>query len=93
MSPQAAGRLALLGLLGGIVELTTVSQISIFGVPADLSPLLVASVGFLCGSVPGAVFGFALGLFVDTALLQTLGVIIELTSVSQVSVVGVPADL
>jgi rod shape-determining protein MreD len=73
-SPQAAGRLALLGLLGGIFQLTTVSQISIFGVPADLSPLLVASVGFLCGSISGAVFGFCLGLFVDTALLQTLGV-------------------
>ena len=74
MSTQAAGRLALLGLLGGIVQLTTVSQVSVFGVPADLSPLLVASVGFLCGSVPGAVFGFCLGLFVDTVLLQTLGV-------------------
>jgi rod shape-determining protein MreD len=74
MSPQAAGRLALLGLLGGIIQLTTVSQVSVFGVPADLSPLLVASVGFLCGSVPGAVFGFCLGLFVDTVLLQTLGV-------------------
>jgi rod shape-determining protein MreD len=74
VSPQAAGRLAVLGLLGGIVQLTTVSQISIFGVPADLSPLLVAAVGFLCGSIPGAVFGFALGLFVDTLLLQTLGV-------------------
>jgi rod shape-determining protein MreD len=74
ISPQAAGRLALLGLLGGIFQLTTVSQVSVFGVPADLSPLLVASVGFLCGSVPGAVFGFCLGLFVDTVLLQTLGV-------------------
>jgi rod shape-determining protein MreD len=74
MTPQAAGRLALLGLLGGIIQLTTVSQVSVFGVPADLSPLLVASVGFLCGSVPGAVFGFCLGLFVDTVLLQTLGV-------------------
>jgi rod shape-determining protein MreD len=73
-SPQAVGRLALLGLLGGILQLTTISQVSIFGVPADLSPLLVASAGFLCGSVPGAVFGFCLGLFVDTALLQTLGV-------------------
>ena len=73
-TPKAAGRLALLGLLGGIFQLTTVSQISIFGVPADLSPLLVASVGFLCGSIPGALFGFCLGLFVDTALLQTLGV-------------------
>src|SRR5688572_22950837 len=74
MTPQAAGRLALLGLLGGIIQLTTVSQLSIFGVPADLSPLLVASVGFLCGSLTGAVFGFCLGLFVDTVLLQTLGV-------------------
>jgi rod shape-determining protein MreD len=71
---QAVARLALLGLLGGIVQLTTVSQISVFGVPADLSPLLVASVGFLCGSVAGSVFGFCLGLFVDTVLLQTLGV-------------------
>ena len=50
---QAVARLALLGLLGGIVQLTTVSQVSVFGVPADLSPLLVASVGFLCGSVAG----------------------------------------
>ncbi len=73
-SPLAAGRLALLCVLGGIFQLTTVSQVSIFGVPADHSPLLVASVGFLCGSVPGAVFGFSLGLFIDTALLQTLGV-------------------
>lgn len=74
VSPKLIGRLALLGLLGGIVQLTTVSQISVFGVPADLSPLLVAAVGFLCGSVSGSVFGFCLGLFVDTVLLQTLGV-------------------
>jgi rod shape-determining protein MreD len=74
VSPPLVGRLALLGLLGGIVQLTTVSQISVFGVPADLSPLLVAAVGFLCGSVAGSVFGFCLGLFVDTVLLQTLGV-------------------
>ena len=74
VTPRAAGRLALLGLLGGIFQLTTVSQVAIFGVPADLSPLLVASVGFLSGSISGAVFGFSLGLFVDTVLLQTLGV-------------------
>jgi rod shape-determining protein MreD len=73
-TPQAVGRLALLGLLGGIVQLTTVSQVLVFGVPADLTPLLVASVGFLCGSVAGSVFGCCLGLFVDTVLLQTLGV-------------------
>ena len=33
--------------------------------PADLTPLVVASVGFIAGSTPGAVFGFGLGLFVD----------------------------
>jgi rod shape-determining protein MreD len=74
VTPKAAGRLALLGLLGGIFQLTTVSQVAIFGVPADLSPLLVASVGFLSGSISGAIFGFSLGLFVDTVLMQTLGV-------------------
>ena len=73
-TPKAYGRLALIALIGGILQITAVSQMSIFGQPADLTPLLVASVGFLAGSVPGAIFGFGLGLFVDTALLQTLGV-------------------
>ena len=31
------------------------------------------SVGLLCGSIPGACFGFGLGLFMDTLLAQTLG--------------------
>ena len=70
----AIARLALLGLAASILQLSAASQVSIFGVPMDLSPLIVASVGFLGGSVPGAVFGFCFGLFADTALMQTLGV-------------------
>src|SRR5205823_2505154 len=35
---------------------------------------LVAAVGLLCGSQAGAAFGFAVGLLLDLALLQTLGV-------------------
>jgi len=35
---------------------------------------LVAFVGLLCGSMVGAVSGFAVGLLVDLALMQTLGV-------------------
>ena len=73
-SSAAVGRLVAIALVGGILQLTTVSQVAFFGVPADLSPLLVAAVGLLMGSVPGALFGFAVGLFVDTALLQTLGI-------------------
>jgi rod shape-determining protein MreD len=74
LNGAAVGRLVLICLLGGILQLTAVSQMSVFGVPADLSPLLVASIGLLAGSIPGAVCGFCLGLFMDTALMQTLGV-------------------
>jgi rod shape-determining protein MreD len=74
MSSRAALRLALIGVVGVVLQLTAVSQVSLFGVQADLTPLLVASIGFLGGSVPGACFGFGVGLFMDTASLQTLGV-------------------
>ena len=42
-----------------------VSQISVFGVSADITPLVVMSVGLLCGSLLGAVTGFGVGLLVD----------------------------
>jgi rod shape-determining protein MreD len=67
-------RLVLLGLIGGLIQLSVVSQVTVFGVPADLTPLLVASAGFIAGSMTGAVFGFCLGLFIDVSLYQTLGV-------------------
>jgi cell shape-determining protein MreD len=67
-------RLVALGFVAIVIQEAAVSQISIFGVSADLGPLVVMSVGLLCGSLPGALFGFATGLFVDTALVQTLGV-------------------
>ena len=70
----AVARLVAIGLVGGILQLTTVSQIAFFGVPADLTPLLVGAIGLLCGSIAGAGFGFGLGLFMDTLLAQTLGV-------------------
>ncbi len=74
LPPAAIARIAALGLLAALLQLTAASQVSIFGVPLDLSPLIVASVGFLTGSVPGALLGFFFGLFIDTALMQTLGV-------------------
>jgi rod shape-determining protein MreD len=69
-----AGRLAALALLGVVLQATALSQIEVFGVPADITPLLVAAVGLLLGSITGAAFGFLVGLLVDMALLQTLGV-------------------
>ena len=67
-------RLAILGVVAVLVQITAISQISLLGVSADITPLIVASVGLLAGSVPGAIMGFTMGLFVDMALVQTLGV-------------------
>jgi rod shape-determining protein MreD len=67
-------RLVLLGFLSVVLQQSAVSQISIFGVSADLTPLVVMSVGLLTGSLLGAVTGFGIGLFVDLVLVQTLGV-------------------
>src|SRR4051812_31456415 len=66
-------RLAILGVVACLLQVATVSQITILGSPADLLPLVVAAVGLLCGSLSGALFGFACGLFIDTSLIQTLG--------------------
>jgi len=67
-------RLVALALVAVVVQESAISQISIFGVSADITPLVVMSVGLLAGSMPGAIFGFATGLLVDTVLVQTLGI-------------------
>jgi rod shape-determining protein MreD len=71
--PQLLLRAAILGVAIVIVQVAAVSQIVLFGTSADLLPLVVAAVGLLCGSLPGATFGFAVGLLVDAALVQTMG--------------------
>jgi rod shape-determining protein MreD len=68
------GRIALLSVAVVFFQIGVVSEVPVFGVNVDLSPLLVAFVGLLCGSMLGAVTGFAVGLLVDLALVQTLGV-------------------
>jgi rod shape-determining protein MreD len=67
-------RLTALALVTVIIQEAAVSQISIFGTSADLTPLVVMAVGLLAGSVPGAITGFGIGLLVDLLLFQTLGV-------------------
>jgi rod shape-determining protein MreD len=67
-------RLVLLGFVTVVLQQAAVSQISVFGVSADLTPLVVMSVGLLTGSMLGAITGFGIGLFVDMVFVQTLGV-------------------
>jgi len=68
------GRIAVLTIVVVFFQIGVVSEVPVFGVSADLSTLLVAFVGLLCGSTVGAATGFAVGLLVDLALVQTLGV-------------------
>jgi rod shape-determining protein MreD len=74
ITPGLIGRLVALGLLGVVMQAAAISQVEVFGAPADLMPLLTMAVGLLMGSITGAAFGFGVGLLVDTAQLQTLGV-------------------
>jgi cell shape-determining protein MreD len=66
-------RVAALAVVVVFFQIGVVSEVPVFGVNADISPLLVAFVGLLCGSMLGAAGGFAVGLLVDLTLLQTLG--------------------
>jgi rod shape-determining protein MreD len=67
-------RIAVVAFFAVVIQETAVSQISVFGVSADVTPLVVMSIGLLAGSLPGAIAGFAIGLFVDLVLFQTLGI-------------------
>jgi rod shape-determining protein MreD len=67
-------RLIVLTFATVIVQQAAISQISVFGVSADVTPLVVMSVGLLTGSMVGAITGFGIGMFVDLVLVQTLGV-------------------
>jgi rod shape-determining protein MreD len=71
---RLALRLVPLAFVMVVLQEAALSQISIFGVSADLTPLVVMSVGLLAGSTAGAAMGFGTGLLVDLVLVQTLGV-------------------
>jgi len=67
-------RVAVLSIVIVFIQISVVSEVPVFGVSVDLSPLLVAFTGLLCGSTVGAVTGFCVGLLIDLALIQMLGV-------------------
>jgi rod shape-determining protein MreD len=73
VSTGLLSRIAVLSLAIVFFQIGIVSGVTVFGVSADLSILLVAFIGLMCGSTVGAACGFAIGLLVDLALVQTLG--------------------
>jgi len=74
LTPGLAARIAAIVGFAVLIQISVVSEVPVFGVNVDLSPLLVVFIGLLCGAVMGAAAGFAIGLLVDLTLLQTLGV-------------------
>jgi rod shape-determining protein MreD len=77
VTPPSSSLVARIGALSValvLFQIGVVSELPVFGVNVDLSPLLVAFVALMCGSTLGAMTGFAVGLLVDLALVQTLGV-------------------
>jgi len=74
LSGSLLTRIAVLVVVVVFFQIGVVSEVPVFAVTVDLSPLVVAFVGLLCGSTIGAATGFVVGLLVDLALVQTLGV-------------------
>jgi rod shape-determining protein MreD len=69
-----AMRIAVVAFLAVVIQDAVVSQISLFGATADVTSLVVMSIGLLAGSLPGAIAGFSIGLLVDIVMFQTVGV-------------------
>jgi rod shape-determining protein MreD len=74
VSGTLVARLTVLAVFVVFFQIGVVSEVPVFGVSVDLTPLVVVFVGLLCGSMLGAISGFAIGLLVDLTLVQTLGV-------------------
>ncbi len=72
-SGAVAARVAALAVVVVFLQTGVVSEVPVFGVAIDLTPLVVAFVGLQCGSLAGAAAGFGIGLLVDLTLVQTLG--------------------
>jgi len=71
---QVVLRIALMLVVGVVLQFAFFSQLSLLGAAPDVLVVLAVALGLLGGGVLGAVCGFTLGLLTDSLLLQTLGV-------------------
>ena len=73
LSPGAFLRVGLLLLVAVVLELSALSQLTVFGGHADLVVLVVAAVAYYGGSVTGCATGFSAGLLLDLLTGTTMG--------------------
>jgi rod shape-determining protein MreD len=74
LTPGAFIRTAILLFLCVVLQLSVVGQMSILGSWANLVPLVVAAIALYGGSISGAAAGFAMGILLDLATGQAMGV-------------------
>jgi rod shape-determining protein MreD len=74
LTPKIVARIAAIGFLGVLLQLSFFSRVELFHVSPDVLPALVVCLALLGGSLTGAVSGFAIGLFVDCLLVEALGI-------------------
>lgn len=74
LTPGAFIRAAILLIVCVVLQVSAVGQIGVLGSSANLVPLVVAAVALYGGSITGAAFGFAMGILLDLATGQAMGV-------------------
>jgi rod shape-determining protein MreD len=74
LTPGAFIRAGILLLVCVVLQISAVGQIGVLGSSANLVPLVVAAVALYGGSITGAAFGFAMGIVLDLATGQAVGV-------------------
>jgi rod shape-determining protein MreD len=73
VTPKIFLRIAVIVVLGVLLQLSFFSRVELFHTSANVLPALVVTLGLLGGTVTGAVTGFSIGLLVDCLLAGVLG--------------------
>ena len=71
---RIALRIGLILVATVLLQVSFLSYLTFFGTAPDIVPVVVIALGLLGGGVIGACCGFAVGLLLDSVLLETLGV-------------------
>jgi rod shape-determining protein MreD len=74
LSPLSALRVGVLLFVAVVLQVSVATQVGLDGGSLDLIPLVVAAVAIYAGSVPGAATGFSMGVVLDLATGQTMGI-------------------
>ena len=73
VTPRIFVRLALIVVLGVLLQLSFFSRVAVFHTSPEVLPAIVVSLGLLGGSMTGAVAGFSIGFLVDCLLVESVG--------------------